>query len=247
MDLLDFKGKRYIVTGASSGIGRCTAIELSKRGGVVVLVGRNEDALQKTCKQMQGEGHVIVPMDLTQAELPLEDLMAAACADNRKLDGLVYSAGVASFYPLNSITRARIDACMSVNTYAFIEMVKCITKRKYRAETMSIVAVSSLNAIQPKKCQTLYAMSKAALNIAVQTLAIELADKKVRINSICPGATKTRMIEEAMERGDKLDLDRQLLGLLAPSQITDAIQFLLSDMSSAMTGRTLLADGGQFL
>lgn len=213
----------------------------------MVLVGRNEDALQETRKQMQGDGHVIAPMDLSQEELTLEGLMAAACEDGKKLDGLVYSAGVASFYPLNSITRARIDQCMSVNTYAFIEMVKCITKRKYRAETMSIVAVSSLNAVQPKKCQTLYAMSKSAINTAVQTLAIELADKKIRINSICPGATRTRMMEEAMKRGDKLELDRQLLGMLTPEQIANAILFLLSDMSSAMTGRTLLVDGGQFL
>ena len=247
MDLLDFEGKRYVVTGASSGIGRCTAIELSKRGGVVVLVGRNKDALQETYGQMQGEGHVIVPMDLTQAELPLDELMVAACADNKKLDGLVYSAGIASFYPLNSITRARIDACMSVNTYSFIELVKCITKRKYRADTMSIVAVSSLNAIQPMKCQTLYAMSKAALNSAAQTLAMELADKGIRVNSICPGSTKTRMMEEAIKRGDGVELDRQLLGMLTPVQIANAILFLLSDMSSAITGRTLLADGGRFL
>ena len=217
------------------------------RGGVVVLVGRNKDALEETRRQLQGDGHVIVPMDLSQRQLQLNELMTLACVDGKKLDGLVYSAGIASFYPLNSITRDRFDQCMSVNTYAFIEMVKYVTKRKYRADKMSIVAVSSLNAIHPTKCQTLYAMSKAAMNIAVQILAMELADKKIRINSVCPGTTKTRMIEEAIERGDRLELDRQLLGMLSPVEIANVVLFLLSDMSSAMTGRVLFADGGRLL
>lgn len=213
----------------------------------MILVGRDKDALEETRKRMQGGGHAIVLMDLAQRELRMDELMETACAGGKRLDGLVYSAGIASFYPMNSITRDRIDHCMSVNTYSFIEMVRYVTKRRYRADRMSIVAVSSLNAVQPKKCQTLYAMSKASLNVAVRTLSMELADKDVRINSICPGATKTRMIEEAMERGDRLELERQLLGLLSPEEIANAILFLLSDLSSAMTGRALFADGGQFL
>lgn len=213
----------------------------------MILVGRNKDALEETRRQMQGDGHVIVQMDLAQDELQLDRLMELACEDGKKLDGLVYSAGVASNYPLNSITRDRIDQCMSVNTYAFIEMVRYVTQRKYRAEKMSIVAVSSINAVQPLKCQTLYAMSKAAINVAVQTLAMELADKSIRINSICPGATRTKMMQAAIERGDRLELERQLLGMLSPVEIANAILFLLSDMSSAMTGRVLFADGGRFL
>ena len=213
----------------------------------MILVGRNKDALEETRRQMQGDGHVIIQMDLSQDELQLDNMLAAACADGKKLDGLVYSAGIASFYPLNSITMDRIKQCMNVNTYAFIELVKHITKRKYRAEKMSIVAVSSINAVQPQKCQTLYAMSKAALNVAVQTMAMELADKSIRVNSICPGATRTKMMQAAIERGDRLELERQLLGMLSPVEIANAILFLLSDMSSAMTGRVLFADGGRFL
>lgn len=243
----DFSGKRFIVTGASSGIGQSTAIALANLGGAVILVGRNRDALEETHRQMQGDGHIMVQMDLAQDEPKWDDILAATCADGKKLDGLVYSAGIASFYPLSSITMDRIRRCMNVNTYAFIELVKYITKRRYRAEKMSIVAVSSINAVQPQKCQTLYAMSKAALNVAVQTLAMELADKGIRINSICPGTTRTKMAQTAMERGDRLEMERQLLGMLSPVEIANAILFLLSDMSSAMTGRVLFADGGRLL
>lgn len=247
MSLYDFGRKRYIVTGASSGIGQSIAIGLANLGGVVILVGRNKDALEETRRQMQGDGHIIVQMDLAQDELQLNRLMELACEDGKKLDGLVYSAGVASNYPLNSITRDRINQCMSVNTYAFIEMVRYVTQRKYRAEKMSIVAVSSIAAVQPEKCQTLYAMSKAALNTAVQTLAMELANKNVRINSICPGVTKTRMLEETIKRGNNPNSDKQLLGILSPEQIANGVVFLLDDRSSAMTGRVLFADGGRFL
>ncbi len=213
----------------------------------MVLVGRNEDALQETRELMQGDKHVIFTMDLAQYDFSAEELCSFACKDGKKLDGLVYSAGIPSILPLNNVTRNRIDECMSVNTYAFIEIVRQMVKRKYRAEAMNIVAISSIAAVQPEKCQTLYAMSKAALNAAVQTLAIELASKNIRINSVCPGATKTRMADKVLEQGIEPNLGRQLLGMLSPEQIANCALFLLGDQSSAMTGRVLYADGGRIL
>ena len=243
----DFSGKRYIVTGASSGIGRSIAITLSNSGGVVILAGRNKDELEEIRKRMQGDGHVILVADFSQEDIAAEEFLSCACSDGKKLDGLVYSAGIPSVLPINSITRDRIDECMSVNTYAFLELVRQMIRRRYRAERMSIVAISSIAAVQPEKCQTLYAMSKAALNVAVQAMAMELAGKNIRINSVCPGATQTRMSDKMLEKGTVVNLDRQLLGMLSPEQIASCVLFLLSDMSSAMTGRVLLADGGRLL
>ena len=239
----DFSGKRYIVTGASSGIGRSVAIALSNSGGIVILAGRNENELEETRKRMQGDGHVILVADLSREDFAAEELLSCACNGGKKLDGLVYSAGIPSVLPINRITRERIDECMSVNTYAFLELVRQMIRRRYRAERMSIVAISSIQALQPGKCETLYAMSKAALNVAVQAMAMELAGKNIRINSVCPGATQTRMLEKS----SVVNLDRQLLGMLSPEQIASCVLFLLNDMSSAMTGRVLLADGGRLL
>lgn len=213
----------------------------------MVLVGRNEKELQETRKRMQGDGHVIFTMDLARENIEADELLSCACGDGKKLDGLVYSAGISSVLPLNSITRERIDECMSVNTYGFIELVRQMIRRKYRAEKMSIVAISSIAAVQPEKCQTLYAMSKAAMNVAVRTLAAELAGKNIRINSICPGATDTRMTDEVLEKGIVPNLEKQLLGMLTPEQIAGCVLFLLDDQSSAMTGRVLFADGGRLL
>ena len=148
---------------------------------------------------------------------------------------------------MNVLTRASMDECMSVNFYSFIELVRQATKQKYRADKMSIVAVSSVASIYPKKCQTIYAASKAAVNIAVQSLAIELVAKGIRLNSIVCGAVDTKMAQEWKETRDTVSGTsnrQQTLGIVKPEQVASSIMYLLSDASSAMTGRYIYADNG---
>ncbi len=242
-NFFDFTEKKYLVTGASSGIGRSTAIELSRQGARVVLLARDESRLNETLSQMEGTGHCIFSQDLARSDA-LADLFKTITQDGKGIDGVVHSAGAATILPLSLLDRTSMDACMSVNLYSFVELVKQASKKKFRAEKMSIVAISSISALQPKKCQTIYAASKSALNVAVQSLAMELADKGIRINSICVGGVDTQMARDFDRAMPDAASRPQVLGTLQPEQIAHSVLYLLSDASSSMTGRVLFADGG---
>lgn len=244
-NLYDFTGKKYVVTGASSGIGRSTAILLSQQGGQVVLIARDKERLEETRLAMEGDNHLIISADLGEME-DMTELFDAAVADGKKLDGLVHCAGISSLLPLSALKRNKIEECMKINFYAFLELTRLFAKKKY-GNKGSIVAVSSIAACQPDKCQTLYSASKAALNSAIQSLAIELADKGIRVNSIMPGVVNTKMIQNGDDFLDeklKEVMEKQLLGIIEPEEIAEAILFLLSEASGMITGRALYADGG---
>lgn len=245
-NLFDFTGKKIIVTGASSGIGRSTAIRLAEQGAQVVLISRNEEKLKETKSLMQGDSHIIIPADLGQLE-DMTELFNQIISDGKKLDGIVHCAGIATILPLNMIKRHKMEECMNINLYALIEMTRLYAKKKYH-NNGSIVAVSSIVVRYPVKCQTVYAASKGAVNATVQALAIELADKGIRINCIMPASTDTKMMQDAMDTMPdttmKEKVNAQLLGVTHPDDIADAIMFLLSDASRATTGRAFYADGG---
>ena len=245
-DLLDFTGKKILVTGASSGIGRSTAIRLSEQGAQVILNGRNVERLEETKTAMAGEGHMLLPADLGELE-DMTGLFNEIVSDGKKLDGLVHCAGIATILPLNRIKRSNMEECMRVNLYALLEMTRLFAKKKYH-DGNAIVAISSIVVRHPAKCQTVYAATKGAVNAAVQALAIELADKNIRINCVMPASVDTHMMQSAMEQMSdemkKKKLDDQLLGLTKPEEIANLVLFLLSDLSSAVTGREFYADGG---
>jgi NAD(P)-dependent dehydrogenase (short-subunit alcohol dehydrogenase family) len=246
-NVMDFTGKKYFVTGASSGMGRSTAICLAQQGAQVVINGRSRERLEETLEQMPGNGHQILEADIGQME-DLTPLFRTMMADGKKLDGMVHCAGIATILPLNMIKRSNLEECMGVNLYAFLDMVRLFAKRKYHEEKGSIVGVSSIVVKHPAKCQTVYAASKGAMNAAVQALAIELADKQIRINCIMPASTNTAMMQGALNSMPdavmKRKMEEQLLGITEPDEIAQYILFLLSDAASAVTGREFYADGG---
>ena len=245
----DFTGKKFIVTGASSGIGRSTAVRLSEQGAQIVLISRNQEKLEETRSMMQEGFHQIIPVDLGRTE-DLSEVFDEIISDGVKLDGFVHCAGIATILPLERIRRKNLEECMNINLYALLELARLYAKKKYRntGGEGSIVAVSSIVARYPAKCQTVYAASKGAVNAVVQTLAIELAKKGIRINSIMPASTDTAMMRQALENMPNTVMQEkmkdQLLGVMHPDDIADAILFLLSDASRATTGRAFYADGG---
>lgn len=247
---MKLKGKKIVIAGASSGIGKELAMQLDKEECRLVLIGRSQEKLQELREQLQGLSHMYLPIDITQyTDMTL--LYQQITDDGLKLDGLVYSAGVGPIYPIKLLKRKNIEHVMEINVYGFIEMVRQFANNKSHNLNSSIVAISSIAAVQPEKCQTVYAMSKAALNIAVESLAIELAAKSIRINAIMPGVTRTPMAMEAnrfLEGNDFIGMasERQLLGIIEPRNIADIATFLLSERSSVITGRSIYADGGRF-
>lgn len=247
-NFFDFTGKKYLVTGASSGIGRAVAVELARQGACVALNGRNIDRLNDTAGQIQELGGKcqVLPLDLAGTE-NLSGMFDEIVSDGVKLDGLVHCAGVAVIRPLAMLNRAVMDETMHVNFYAFIELVKQASKKKYRAERMSIAAISAIGSLNPRKCQTIYTASKAALNNAIQALAVELADKNIRINGVITGPVDTEMSRRSEDSGQLPTPIQTIYGTMKPEQIANAAMYLLSDASDTMTGRYLFADGGAII
>ncbi len=243
----DFTGKKIIVAGATSGMGRVTAVKLSEQGAEVCLIGRSQDKLNEVKKELSaGSGRCYVK-DFNDPG-NFQEIFDDIIADGKKIDGLVYCAGIAKVIPLTALSYNNMDECMRVNFYSFVDMLRLFMKKKYHNDGASAVAISSIAAQYPGKCQNIYSASKAALNVMVQSLAMELAEKGIRINTVMPASTNTRMFTEAIEnRGkDNVDreLDKQLLGLEEPEDIADIIMFLLSDASRKITGRAIYADAG---
>lgn len=243
MPFIDFTGKKIMVVGASSGIGQAAAILLAEMGAKVVLISRSAGNLEVTRTNLANTGeHIAIPYDVTEFD-KCKTVFDEAISDGQKLNGLVYCAGIAKAIPLRVISYNEYNRIFSVNYFGFVNMTQCFAKRKYNCGG-SIVAVSALNSYYPQKCMTVYSASKAAVASAVRTLAIELAEAGIRINSVIPGAVDTPMTE----RVDKDILEsivlKQLLGMQKPKEIADVIAFLLSDRAGSITGRNIFADGG---
>ena len=243
MSFVDFFGKKVMVIGSTSGIGRQTSLLLAQLGARVVLVGRDEEKLKIVKAEMDhADTHITIAYDVKEVD-GCKSLFDQAVQDGNKLNGLVYCAGVAKAVPLRVMAWSEYNHLFSVNFFGFINAVSMFAKKKYHAGGC-IVGISAVNAHHPQKCMTLYAASKAAMEAAVKTMALELADQGIRINAVIPGAVATPMSEAVGNDTLNFIVSKQLLGIQAPEQIADFIAFLLSDQSSAVTGRGLYADGG---
>ena len=247
--LVDLTGWNILTIGASSGIGRQTAVTLSRLGAHVILAARREDKLRETLALLAGEGHALYPTDISDLD-GIEVLFKTIKEDRGLLDGMVYCAGVNSTMPLLQLKPKRLRETFDINFFAFVEAVRQATRRGRYNEGMRIVAVSSVAATRGDKAHTAYSASKAALNSAIRCMAKELADKGIRINAVAPAMTNTEMFRAyaggngEVNEGEEALLQRQYLGLVEPEDVASAIAFLLSPAARSITGITLPVDGG---
>ena len=247
--LIDLTGKKILVAGASSGIGAETARLLSRLGASVILVARREQQLQETMATLEGTGHAYYSQDLSL----LDDIEAFAkkiISENGALDGYVHCAGITSHRPLSLIKPKVMKEIMDINFGSFLEMVRCITKKGFFNENMSIVGISSISSLRGNQSKTAYAASKAAMDAAVRCLAKELAPKVIRINTVAPAFIKTAIFDTFKdETSGSSDADdivaRQYLGIGEPQDVANMIAFLLSSASKFITGSTVGIDGGR--
>lgn len=242
-----FRNKTIIITGASSGIGKETAYLLSRQGAKLILIARNEEKLNDVCLNLTGFDHVYYKYDLKEID-GIESLIKKIVATNGKIDGFVHSAGISELRPLQMSNYNFIHNMMLVNFYSFIEFVRCLTKKGCYNENMSIVVMSSIAAIKGFKGQIVYSATKSALNGAVRSISKEIAEKKIRINSINAGFVKTDMYENYLHKTGKSENDERfanyILGLANPLDIANSIAFLLSYESRIITGTNMVVDSG---
>lgn len=245
MNLVDLSGKRILITGASSGIGRACAILISQLGASVVLTGRRIEALDETLRQMEHQKcHIIYPCDICDSAAVIELVKQGG-----KIDGLVHAAGIGPMCPIGFIDEEHVQSVMKTNYFAFLDLMKHYSKAKNRSAWLSVVAISSVSALAGWAGGVVYCGSKGALGASVRALAMELAPKGVRVNAICPSNIKTPMYDAGaadMNSEDQLLAleDRQPLGLGLPEQVASVVAFLLSDAASFITGVNLPVDGG---
>jgi NAD(P)-dependent dehydrogenase (short-subunit alcohol dehydrogenase family) len=246
---MQLTNKKILVTGASSGIGKETSILLSKLGAKVIMLARREEKLKETLAALEGEGHKYYSFDLHDIE-GIENMVKRIISENGPIDGFVHSAGISELRPIAMTKPNFLHKIMLVNFYSFIELCRCLTKRKNFNEQGSIVAVSSVAAQQGEKGKLAYSASKAALDAAVRCIAKELAEKKIRVNTIALSRIDTDMnktLKRIVENQDYETnvLNRQYLGLGKPIDAANMIAYLLSDAAKFITGTSIAVDGGR--
>ena len=243
MEPFDLSGKTYLVTGASSGIGRACAEMMARLGATVVATGRRADALAETCAALAPDRpHRALAGDLVDADFVARLVRAAG-----PLDGLVHAAGDCLAMPVASADAASVEAALRVNYVAFMQLMRHYARPANAREGFSAVAVASVSAQVGWAGGSLYAGGKGALCAAVKSLAVELAPR-VRVNAVCPGNIRTPLYDALAElagpEGRAKTAARQLLGIGEPEQVAGPVCFLLSPAASFITGVCLPVDGG---
>lgn len=247
--MLDFSNRTVLVIGASSGIGRQTAITLSEMGARVVLVSRNEEKLNAVRNELAGEGHTVYSADVSQVDTiaPLFRKIVSECG---ALDGMVYSAGVGSSVPFTQAKPEKVQEVFNVNFFGFYESVRQACRKGRYNEGMKIVGLSSIASLCGDKAKSIYSATKGAMDAAVRCMAKEAADRGICINTVAPSMTATVLYDNYLERygedseSNRALLSRQYLGIADPQDVANVIAFLLSPASKFMTGTTVPVDGG---
>jgi len=244
---MDLTGRRVMVTGASSGIGRATAIYLSKLGAHLVLVARRREKLEETLALLQGEGHHVAECDLQELST-IPQWMKSLAADTGPLSGVVHCAGIVSVVPLRMLTPSKIDDILHVNLNAALMLAKGFRQRGVVAEQGSLVFVSSVAGFVGQRGLASYCASKGALIATTRSLSLELVEDQIRVNTVAPGLVETDMIDRCKNEqpADNLGHIRAShpLGAGRPEDVAQAIAFLIADTSRWITGTTLVVDGG---
>lgn len=232
-------GKRILVTGASSGIGRAVAIACARAGASLVLTGRDRERLEATLAELGAGGeHSILPADLTDAA------QLAALADQAgMLDGVVFSAGITGFAPVRMLQQGLLDSVMHANFTAPVMLSQRLLFKKALRNGASLVFLSSIAAHTGTVGVTAYSSSKAALEGFIRNLALEVAPRGMRANALAPAMVETPLVStDAAFLAEKTR--HYPFGIGQPEDVAHAAIYLLADASRKVTGISLDLDGG---
>jgi NAD(P)-dependent dehydrogenase (short-subunit alcohol dehydrogenase family) len=241
--------KAALVTGATSGIGRATAEALSAAGWWVMVAGRDESRARQTVAALSGPGAQITA-DLADDGAPAR-LVEATLAEAGRLDALVNNAALYSQGDVAELDDADLDTLLAVNLRAAIRLAGLAVRQMAQSGGGVIVNVSSEAGLVAVPGQVAYNVTKAGLVMLTRCIAVDHAADGVRAVSVCPGTTRTPLVDAAIERAaDPAAHERRLADsrpaqrLGTPREIAAAIVFAASDEASFMTGTEIVVDGG---
>lgn len=239
--------KTILVTGASSGIGKSIAIECSKMGATLIVTGRNEERLDDTYRQLEGNNHIKIVADMTKY-----DNIQRIVINTPKIDGFSNNAGITQVVLVKHIKASILENILNSNTIAPILLTQLLIKEGKINKYGSIVFTSSLSGVYCVHYgESMYAASKGAISGFAKGAALDLSKNNIRVNSVCPGIIQTELFktnnvltdEELMEKQKYFPLKR----FGQPNDVAFAVIYFLSDASSWVTGADLKIDGGYTL
>lgn len=242
-----FEGRHILVTGASSGLGQHTALRLAEAGARVAMVGRSTERLAATLASLSGEGHSSHSADLGDAEVTA-DLVQAIARQHGHFAGIFHSAGTALILPARVTKNRHLDDVFAAGVRGAFGVARAAAKRNVLMDGGSLVFMSSVSSMRGRPGMSAYSAAKAAVDGMVRVLASEMADRRIRVNSIVAGGIETAMHRDFTESvSDELVRNYEALHLLGfgqPDDIANAALFLLSDASRWITGSNMVVDGG---
>lgn len=242
---LDFSGKRFVVVGASSGIGRQIARELAASGADVLAIARNKERLEAL--EQESEHIQAASLDvLTASTEDWTELLSSNVQAHGKFHGAVYTAGISGATLLRHFDEAFARRIMETSFWGAIRALQVMTKKRISQEGAAFLLFSSVAGHTGEKGLFAYAAAKAAVMAGVKSLAHDLAKDRKRINSISPGCVRTGMTiqcEEDMGMPANV-VRRHLFGIGKPQDVVGMVLFLLSDRASWITGEDFIVDGG---
>lgn len=249
-DLLNLGGRVIVVSGAAGGgIGTSVTKLLAEAGAIVVAISRSQDNLDTHIGPLVAQGLAVMPVAADATTDAGIDAALAAARQAGPLHGLVNVAGGAdpgTWMPSTRVTRADWRALFEQNLETMFFMSQAVAAElRAQGRPGSIVSISSISGMNTAPLHIGYGTAKAAVVAATRTMAVELALSGIRVNAVAPGVTATPAARTYVDDDEVRDRQAIAMGRRGtPEEIAGAIAFLLSDLSTYVTGQTLLVDGG---
>ena len=243
---VNLSGQTAMVTGASRGIGKAIALELGKAGAQVACVARNQEKLQATVDQIQESGGTaaVYRCDVTESSA-VTQVIEDVIENWGQLDILVNNAGITRDTLIPRMSDEDWDSVLTVNLRSVFLFTRSVSMPMMRRRSGRIINISSVSGIMGNPGQANYSASKAGIIGMTQTVARELASRKVTVNAICPGFIATEMTDAlgpAVQDEVKKRVPARRLG--QAEEIADAVLYLASQSAAYITGQVLTVDGG---
>ena len=244
--MTNLKGKKVLVTGASGGIGKAIAIELSSNGADLCLTGRNKSELESLQKLIGGNCQIIIS-DLSKSE-GIDELANSAQEKMGQIDILINNAGITRDNLFMRMSEEDWNEVINVNLNSIFKLTKHLIKGMIKRRYGRIINITSVIGVAGGAGQSNYSASKAGIIAMSKSLAQEVGSRSVTVNSIAPGFIETNMTAELNDDRKEEILNSISLGRLGkPDDIAGAVCFLASDKASYITGQTIHINGGMLM